>query len=79
MPAASVYLHSAVTAEISATGVLNLDAPIEDPDLDLSALPSDDLLAGALDPADASRILWMAGAFQPDSAFGEPEPQDLWG
>ena len=79
LPAASVYLHSAVTAETSAAGALNLDAPIEDPDLDMSAPPSGDLLAGALNPADADRILWMAGAFHPDSAVGEPDPLDLWG
>ena len=79
MPAASVYLHSAVTAEASATGVLNPDAPIEDPDLEMPALLPDDLLDGALSPADAARVLWSAGAFQQDSEWFELDPQASWG
>ena len=72
-------MHSAVTAETPAAGAPNPDALLEDPDLELAALPLENLVDGALSPADAARILLMAGAFDPDSAIGEPDPQDLWG
>ena len=77
--AAVVYLHSAVTAETPAAGPPNPDALIEDPDLELAALPLENLVDDALSPADAARVLLMAGAFYPDSEFVEPDPQELWG
>ena len=79
LPAAAVYLHSAVTAETPAAGAPNPDALIEDPDLEIAALPLEDLVDDALSPADAVRVLLMAGAFYPDSEIVEPDPQDLWG
>ena len=71
-------MHSAVVAETFAEGAPNPDALIEDPDLEAAAPPLEDLVE-ALSPADAERILQLAGAFNPVSDNFEPDPWGPWG